>query len=96
MGLREDYQAFIEKQFNEWHAQTERFKTVAAQMEAQAKTQFEKNLELLRASQAQAWENFGKFKDANESAWAEFKSHMEKAGAELRSASEAMARGLKP
>jgi hypothetical protein len=96
MGMREDYQALIEKQFKEWQAQTERFKATAAQMEAQAKAQFEKNLELLRASQAQAWENFGKFKEANESAWAEFKAHMEKAGAELRSAAESMTRSLKP
>src|SRR5579859_1072094 len=96
MGLREDYQALIEKQFKEWQAQAERFKEAAQHMEAQAKVQFEKNLELLRATQAQAWENFNKFKSAHEGSWDEFKRHMDQAGAELRSAAEAMTRGFKP
>jgi len=96
MGLREDYQAMIDKQFKEWQAQAERFKEAAQQMEANAKVQFEKNLELLRATQAQAWENFNKFKSANEGAWTEFKTHMDQAGTELRNAVEAMTRGFKP
>lgn len=32
MGMREDYQALMEKQLNEWKAQTERFKAGAAQV----------------------------------------------------------------
>jgi len=95
MGLQGDYQALLEKQFKEWQAQAERFKEVAAQMESHARAEFEKNLELLRATQAQAWENLGRFKQANEGAWNEFKSHIEKAGAELGSAAEAMTRGFK-
>lgn len=95
MGMREDYQALIEKQFKEWQAQAERFKETAQQMEAQAKVHFEKNLELLRATQVQAWDNFSKFRSANEGAWGEFRAHMEKAGAELRNAAEAMTRGFK-
>jgi hypothetical protein len=45
MGTREDYQALMEKQLNEWKAQTEHFKAGAAQFEAHAKAQYEKNLE---------------------------------------------------
>ena len=37
-----------------------------------------KHLETLRATQAAAWENFHQLKSANESAWAEFKVHMDK------------------
>ena len=37
MGLREDYQALMEKQLNEWKAQTERFKAGAEQIEAHTK-----------------------------------------------------------
>ncbi len=96
MGLQQDYQALLEKQFKEWQAQAERFKAAAAQMETQARAQFEKNLELLRATQEKAWENFAQFKQNNEGAWSEFRSHMEKAGAELRSAAEVMTRGFKP
>lgn len=96
MGVREDYQALFEKQLKDWQAHAEQFKTAAAQMEASARAQFEKNLELLRTTQAQAWENFQKFKQAHEGNWEEFKSHMEKAGTELRSAVEAMTRGFNP
>jgi hypothetical protein len=95
MGMQQDYQALLEKQFKEWQAQAERFKEAAAQMETQARAQFEKNIELLRATQEKAWENFSQFKQTHEGAWTEFKSHMEKAGAELRSAAEAMTRGFK-
>lgn len=95
MALQDDYRALFEKQFQEWQAQTERFKAAASQMEAQARVQFEKNLALLQATQAQAWENFNRFKQNNQDAWTEFKSHMDKAGEELRSAAEAMSRGFK-
>ncbi len=96
MGLQEDYQSLIDRQFKEWQAQAERFKEAAQHMEAQARVQFEKNLELLRATQAQAWENFGKLRSANEGVWAEFKTHMDQAGTELRHAAEAMTRGFRP
>jgi hypothetical protein len=95
MGLREDYQATMEKQLNEWKAQTERFKAGAEQIEAHAKLQYEKQLETLRATQADAWENFGKLKSANESAWTEFKAHMDKAGGEMKSAVERMTTNFK-
>ena len=95
MGIREDYQGLIEKQLNDWKAQTEAFKSGAEKIEANAKAQYEKMLETLRASQAQAWENFNKLKGSNETAWAEFKAHMDKAGAEVRAAVESLTTNLK-
>jgi hypothetical protein len=95
MALREDYQALMEKQLNEWKVQTERFKTGAEQIEAHTKAQYEKNLEALRVTQTDAWENFGKLKGASESSWAEFKAHMEKAGGEVKAAVERMTTHLK-
>ena len=90
MALREDYQTLMEKQLNEWKLQTERFKAGAEQIEAHAKVQYEKNLETLRTTQADAWENFTKLKGASEGVWAEFKAHMDKSGGELRAAVERM------
>jgi hypothetical protein len=90
METREDYQALMEKQLNEWTAQTELFKAGTQQIEAHAKAQYEKNLEVLRAKQAEAWENFYKLKGANESVWGQFKAHMEKAGGEVKAAVEGM------
>lgn len=96
MGVREDYQALIEKQLNEWKAQSERFKSSAEQLEAHAKLQYEKHLEVLRATQAQAWENFHKLKDANEGAWEQMKAQMEKVGEEVKSAVDRMRTNFKP
>jgi hypothetical protein len=95
MGLREDYQAQMEKQLNEWKAQPERFKAGAEQIEAHAKIQYEKQLEVLRAAQGEAWENFYKLKGANESAWGQFKAHMDKAGGEVKAAVERMTTNFK-
>ena len=95
MGIREDYQTLMEKQLNEWKVQAERFKTGAEQIEAHTKVQYEKNLETLRATQAAAWENFRKLKSANESAWAECKALMDKAGGEVKAAVERMTTNFK-
>jgi hypothetical protein len=88
MGMREEYQSVMEKQLNEWKAQTERFKAGAGKMEAQAKAQYEKQLDLLHAKQEEAWENFHKMKSASESAWSQFKANMDKVGAEIKDATE--------
>ncbi len=90
MGMREDYQALTEKQLNEWKAQTERFKARAGQMEAQAKAQYEKNLDLWHVKQEEAWENFHKMKNAGEGAWEQFKASMDRTGAEIKDAAERM------
>lgn len=92
MSTRQDYQAVMEKQLNEWkaqaEAQTERFKAGAAQLEAQAKTQYEKNLALLHTKQDEAWANFEKLKNASDVAWGQFRISMDKAGEELKDAAE--------
>jgi hypothetical protein len=96
MGMREEFQARMEKQLNEWKVQTERFKAGAEHVEAQAKVQFDKNLELLRAKQTEAWDHLSKLKVANEGAWTQFKTHLENAGAEVKSVVETMTKNLKP
>ena len=96
MGMREEYQAVMEKQLSEWKLQTERFKAGAQQLEAQAKVQFDRNLELLRAKQAEAWDHLQNMKKANEGVWSEFKTHVDKVGAEVRAAVETLATRFKP
>lgn len=95
MGIREDYQSLFEKQMNEWKSQTEAFKASADKIEATAKVQYEKMLETLRATQTQAWDNFNKVKGSSESAWVEFKAHMDKAGEEVKAAIESLTTNLK-
>ena len=71
-------------------AQTESFKATADRIEGHAKTHYDKNFEILRTKQTEAWEYFHKLKGANESAWAELKDHMDKAGEEVKDAVERM------
>jgi hypothetical protein len=88
MGIREDYQAVMERQLNEWKALAERFRTDAGQMGTQARAQYERSLDALQTKQGQAWERFHELKAANEGAWMQFKDHMDRAGAEVKSAVE--------
>ena len=62
----------------------------ADRIEGHAKTHYDKNFEILRTKQTEAWEYFHKLKGANESAWAELKDHMDKAGEEVKDAVERM------
>lgn len=95
MGMREEYQALMEKQLGEWKAQAERFKAGAQQLEVQAKAQFDKNLELLRGKQAEAWDHFQKMKEAHEGTWVQTKAHLEKAGEEIKAAVEQLTKSSK-
>jgi hypothetical protein len=95
MGMREEYQALMEKQLNEWKAQTERFKAGAGQVETELKAEYGKSLGFLHAKQNEAWKNFAKLKDASEDAWGQFKEDMDKAGGDLKDAAERMAKQFK-
>lgn len=64
-------------------------------MEAQAKAQYEKNLEFLRTKQEQGWESFNKLKNASETAWGQFKADMDKAGEDIKSAAERLTAQVK-
>jgi hypothetical protein len=96
MGMREEYQALIEKQLNDWKQQMESLKAGAEMMQAHTKAQFEFGLKLLQARQAEAWENFQKLKQANEGSWADFRTHMDKAGEEIKSAYVTLMSRFKP
>ena len=95
MGMREEYQALMEKQLAEWKAQADRLRAGAQQLEVQARAQFDKNLELLRAKQSAAWDHFQTMKAAHEGSWTQAKTHLEKAGSEVRAAVEQMTKNFK-
>src|SRR5687768_12684267 len=88
MGMREEYQALIERQLNEWKTYTERLKSQADQLGAQAKAQFEKQLEVIRAKQNEALENVSRLKAAAADDWAQWKSKLDKAWDEMKVASD--------
>jgi hypothetical protein len=88
MGMREEYQALLERQLNEWKTYTERLKSQGDQFGAEAKAQFDKQLEVIRTKQNEAWENFSKLKAAAEDDWAQWKSKVDKAWDEMKAASD--------
>lgn len=88
MGIREEYQAFIERQFNEWKTYTERLKSQADQFNAQSQAHFNQALETLRAKQNEAWDHFLKLKEASEEGWAQGKKQLDKTWDEIRAASD--------
>jgi hypothetical protein len=88
MGKREEYQTFMEKQLNEWKSKTDPLKVAAGQWEAQAKAQYEKNLELLKAQREEAWSNLSKMKSAGDDAWEQLKVQTDKAWEDLKSTTE--------
>jgi hypothetical protein len=89
MGTREDYQAVMETQLNQWKAQTERPLGGVPQMAAPARVQYEQHLALLQAMQEEAWENFRCLTNAGDgAAWEQFRASMDKASAELKAAGE--------
>lgn len=90
MTAREDYQELMEKRLNDWKTKTEQFKAGAGKMEANAQAQYGKALAILHAKQEEAWVNFAKMKAAGENNWDEFKINMDKAGADLKAATEHM------
>jgi hypothetical protein len=88
MGIREEYQALIERQLADWKTYTERLKGQADQFGAQAKTQFDQQLELLRTKQNEAWDNLSKLRGAAEEDWAKWKSQLDKAWDDMKAASD--------
>jgi len=95
MSMREEYQALMEKQLAEWKIQAERFKVGAQQLETQAKVHFDKNLELLRSKQVEAWDHFQKLKAAHEGTWVQTRAHLENAGEEIKAAVEQLTKSSK-
>ena len=91
MGMREDYQSLMEKQLNEWKTQADRLKAQAESLQAHMKAQYDAGLKVMQARQNEAWDSFHKLKDANEATWSQVKTHMDKAGEEMKAAMEAVA-----
>jgi hypothetical protein len=91
MTAREDYQKLMQKNLDEWKAATEKYKAGAGKIEADARANYDKGLAFLHARHEDAWTNFNKMKAASESNWEQFKSNVDKAGADLKAAGEKMA-----
>ena len=88
MGTREDYQAVMETQSNQWKAQTERVKPGSRRWGRRPRPSTRK-ISRLQAKQEEAWENFHKLTNASDGGpWEQFRANMDKASGELKAAGE--------
>ena len=90
MGLREDYQALMEKQLNAWKAQTESSKLRPDRSRGTRRPSMKKISRYCVPNKRKHGNTSDKLKGANESAWAQFKAQMDKAGGEVKDAVERM------
>lgn len=88
MGVREEYQALIERQLNEWKTYTEHLRAQADQWGTQAKAQFDHQVEFIRTKQNEAWDNLARLKNAAEGDWAQWKSQLDKGWEEMKAAAD--------
>ena len=88
MGMREEYQSFVERQLNDWKAYMDRLKSHTEQMSAQAKTTFDQQLAFMHTKQNEAWEHFLKLKSAGEDSWKDSKQQLDKAWSDMKAAAD--------
>ena len=86
MTTKEEYQQKIEEQLKEWQANIDKMKAKAEELEASARTSYQKQLEHLKAMQDEAWEQFERMQSASEEAWNDLKDIAEEKWEEFEEA----------
>lgn len=75
---KEAYKEKFKAQLHVWQAEIDKMKAKAEKAEADAKIEYQKQLDKLRDMQDEAWEDFEKLRNAGERAWDEIKVETEK------------------
>lgn len=76
---REAYRQKFESQLKQWNAEIEKLQAKAAEASADAKLEYERQIDDLRAKQQEAREKLDELQQAQGEAWKELKSGMDKA-----------------
>lgn len=93
MGKREAYQEKMEAQFREWGAKIAQLRAGVDQVEAGARQEYHRQLELLRAKQEAAQKKLQDLKRESEATWSGLVAGVEAAWNDLRkSLDEAVSR----
>ena len=75
---KEAYKEKFKAQLHVWQAEIDKMKAKAEKTEADAKIEYQRQLDKLRDMQDEAWEDFEKLRNAGERAWDEIKAETEK------------------
>lgn len=88
MGLKEAYQDKLEAQLQEWTAKLDQLKAKADGAEAEAKIEYYKQIDGVRAKVAVAQEKLNELKTSSGEAWETLKCGVESVWTDLRTAVE--------
>jgi Zn-dependent M32 family carboxypeptidase len=79
MTMREAYEKKLQAQLDEWAAEIKKLKAKADKAGADAKLEYHKQIEDLRALQERAKAKFAALKETGDDAWEDLKGGIEKA-----------------
>lgn len=79
MSMKDAYEQKIEAQLAEWDAEIKKLRAKAEQAEADAKIQYQKQVEDIRSMQRSAQAKLEELKEAGDNAWEDLKAGMENA-----------------
>jgi len=88
METKTAYQEKMEAQLKEWSAKIGELAAKAEKAQADAKIEYQQQLEGLRAKQQEVEENLKKLRQAGEEAWEDWKTGVQKAWDDLQGAWE--------
>lgn len=83
MGSKEAYQKKLQAQLDEWDAEIAKLKAKADKAEAEARIEYYRKVEELRAMQKTASSKLAELKAAGDNAWQDLKKGLDKAWDDL-------------
>lgn len=86
MSDREDYRRQIEAQLDSWSDEIEKLQTRAAQAGADARVEYDRQIDALRDRQRDLRQKFEQMQQAQGEAWKEFKSGIDTAWNDMNQA----------
>ena len=86
MTDREEYVEKAKARIDQWNAEIDKMQARMREAEADARIQYQKNLEEMRAQRNQAEEELSKMQKASDQAWDDLQAGFDKSWGEIQSA----------
>lgn len=86
MSKKDEYFAMMESQIRKWDAEVDNLRAKSHQVSAEARTKFEEQLKVMRASRDTANKKLREMRTASESAWQHMQAGVDSAWASMKNA----------
>lgn len=83
MESKQAYEQKMQAKIDQWRSEMDRLKAKASEADADARIEYEKQMDNLKEKQKEAAARLNELRDAGSEAWDEMKSGVEKAAREL-------------